>query len=130
MKAAFIKQFGGPEVLKYGDLPNRVAGPGEVVIDVVAASVNGADWKMRRRLALIGLTAMIAIEDMLKLPPGEDPDPRRSGRGRSFAIQLAKHIGAHVITTASAANQAYLRDIGADEIIDYNASDFTQVVAN
>jgi NADPH:quinone reductase-like Zn-dependent oxidoreductase len=35
-----------------------------------------------------------------------------------------------VTTTASAANQAYLRDIGADEIIDYNASDFTQVVAN
>ncbi len=48
MKAAFIKQFGGPELLKYGDLPNRVAGPGVVVIDVVAASVNGADWKVRR----------------------------------------------------------------------------------
>jgi NADPH:quinone reductase-like Zn-dependent oxidoreductase len=71
MKAAFIKQFGGPEVLKYGDLPDPVAGPGGVVIDVVAASVNGADWKMRRRLALIGLTAMSAIEDMLKLQPGE-----------------------------------------------------------
>jgi hypothetical protein len=39
--------YGGPEVLKYGDLPDPVAGPGEVVIDVVAASVNGADWKVR-----------------------------------------------------------------------------------
>ena len=47
MKAAFIEQYGGPEVLKYGDLPDPVAGPGEVVIDVVAASVNGADWKVR-----------------------------------------------------------------------------------
>src|ERR1700686_1366976 len=47
MKAAFIEQFGGPEVLKYGDLPDPVAGPGEVVIDVVAASVNAADWKFR-----------------------------------------------------------------------------------
>jgi NADPH:quinone reductase-like Zn-dependent oxidoreductase len=46
MKAAFIEQFGGPEVLKYGDLPDPVAGPGEVVIDVVAASVNSADWKV------------------------------------------------------------------------------------
>lgn len=45
MKAAFIEHFGGPEVLKYGDLPDPVAGPGEVVIDVVAASVN----KCRRR---------------------------------------------------------------------------------
>jgi NADPH:quinone reductase-like Zn-dependent oxidoreductase len=44
MKAAFIEQYGGPEVLKYGDLPDPVAGTGEVVIDVVAASVNAADW--------------------------------------------------------------------------------------
>jgi NADPH:quinone reductase-like Zn-dependent oxidoreductase len=38
----------GP-VLKYDDLPNPVAGPVEVVIDVVTASVNGADWKVRVR---------------------------------------------------------------------------------
>ena len=49
MKAAFIERYGGPEVLQYGDLPDPVAGPGEVVIDVVAASVNGADWKVRAR---------------------------------------------------------------------------------
>ena len=48
MKAAFVEQFGGPEVLKYGDLPDPVAAAGEVVVDVVAASVNGADWKIRR----------------------------------------------------------------------------------
>jgi NADPH:quinone reductase-like Zn-dependent oxidoreductase len=47
MKAVFIEQFGGPEVLKYGDLPDPVAGLGEAVIDVVAASVNAADWKFR-----------------------------------------------------------------------------------
>jgi NADPH:quinone reductase-like Zn-dependent oxidoreductase len=33
--------------LKYGDLPDPVAAPGEIVIDVVAASVNAADWKAR-----------------------------------------------------------------------------------
>src|SRR2546423_1831478 len=47
MKAAYIEQFGGPEVIKYGELPDPVAGPGEVVIDIVAASVNAADWKVR-----------------------------------------------------------------------------------
>ena len=47
MKAAFIERFGGPEVLQYGDVPDPVAGPGEVVVDVVAASVNAADWKVR-----------------------------------------------------------------------------------
>ena len=46
MKAAYIEKFGGPEVLKYGDLPDPVAGPGQVVVDAVAASVNGADPKV------------------------------------------------------------------------------------
>ncbi|MGA7489506.1 MAG: NADP-dependent oxidoreductase [Xanthobacteraceae bacterium] len=203
MKAAFIERYGGPEVLEYGDLPDPVAGPGEVVIDVVAASVNGADWKVRvgqykqakfpfalgrdfsgvvsavgegvgdfkvgdavfgvceagqegayaekitvkaaivarkpealshvdaAALALTGLTALSAIEDTLQLERGETILIQGGAGGvASFAIQLAKHIGARVITTASAANHAYLRDLGADEIIDYNAVDFTQVVAN
>src|ERR1700733_10586456 len=47
MKAAYFEQFGGPDVLKYGDLPDPVAAPGEVVVDVAAASVNAADWKFR-----------------------------------------------------------------------------------
>ena len=46
MKAAYIQKFGGPEVLTYGDLPDPVAGPGQVVVDNVAASVNGADPKV------------------------------------------------------------------------------------
>jgi NADPH:quinone reductase-like Zn-dependent oxidoreductase len=48
----------------------------------------------------------------------------------SFAIQLAKHVGARVITTASAVNAAYLRALGADEVIDYSATDFTKTVKN
>ena len=48
MKAAYLEQTGGPEVFKYGDLPEPKAGPGDVLVDIVAASVNGADWKVRR----------------------------------------------------------------------------------
>src|ERR1700751_2468940 len=47
MKAVYIQQFGGPEVLQYGDLPDPSAGPGQIVVDTHAASVNGADWKVR-----------------------------------------------------------------------------------
>src|ERR1700692_1740593 len=47
MKAAIFDKFGGPEVLHYSDVPDPVAAPGEVVIDVHAASVNAADWKFR-----------------------------------------------------------------------------------
>jgi NADPH:quinone reductase-like Zn-dependent oxidoreductase len=47
MKAVFIEQYGGPEVLKYGDLPDPVAASDDVVVDVFGASVNGVDWKVR-----------------------------------------------------------------------------------
>src|SRR5271166_3629175 len=47
MKAAYIQKFGGPEVLQYGDLPDPSAGPGQIVVDTFAASINGADWKVR-----------------------------------------------------------------------------------
>jgi NADPH:quinone reductase-like Zn-dependent oxidoreductase len=81
-------------------------------------------------LALAGLTAICAIEDTLKLKAGETILIQGGAGGvASFAIQLAKHLGARVITTASASNHDYLREIGADEIIDYNAVDFTRVVS-
>ena len=47
MKAAFIESHGGPEVLRFGEMPDPVAGPGQIVVDIAAASVNGADWKVR-----------------------------------------------------------------------------------
>ena len=47
MKAAYFMKNGGPEVMEYGDVPDPVAGPGQVLVDVHAASVNAADWKVR-----------------------------------------------------------------------------------
>jgi NADPH:quinone reductase-like Zn-dependent oxidoreductase len=80
-------------------------------------------------LALIGLTSIRTIEDTLKLQRGETILIQGGAGGvASFAIQLAKHIGARVITTTSAANVDYVRGLGADEVIDYNAQDFTRVV--
>ena len=52
--------------------------------------------------------------------------PRRLRRGGTIAIQLAKHLGAHVATTASAANVDWVRKLGADEVIDYRTADFEQ----
>ena len=47
MKAAYIERLGAPDVFRYGDLPDPQAGPGQVVVDIHAASINGADWKVR-----------------------------------------------------------------------------------
>jgi NADPH:quinone reductase-like Zn-dependent oxidoreductase len=203
MKAAYFMKNGGPEVMQYGDVPDPVAGPGQVLVDVHAASVNGADWKVRAgsyapittfpyipgrdfsgivsrlgegvedfkvgdpvfgvveqsadgcyaekvairsaivakklvslshvecaSLALIGLTALVSIEDTLKLRPGETILIQGGAGGvASFAIQVAKYIGARVISTASAANLDYVRRLGADQVIDYNAQDFTKAVS-
>jgi len=69
--------------------------------------------------------------DCLKLKSGETILIQGGAGGvASFAIQLAKYLGARVITTASAANWAYLHELGADEIIDYNTTDFTKAVGN
>jgi NADPH:quinone reductase-like Zn-dependent oxidoreductase len=203
MKAVYIEQFGGPEVVKYGELSDPTAAAGQIVVDAFAASVNGADWKVRAghygkaafplalgrdfsgvvsavgegvtdlgigdevfgvleagregayaekiaigaaivakkpgglshvdaaALALTGLTALCSVEDSLKLKSGETILIQGGAGGvASFAIQLAKHLGARVITTASAANLSYLRDLGADQVIDYNTTDFTKVVSN
>jgi NADPH:quinone reductase-like Zn-dependent oxidoreductase len=47
MKAIVVREYGGPEVLKYEDYPDPVAGPGEVLVRVAAASVNPIDYKRR-----------------------------------------------------------------------------------
>ncbi|MGB9410566.1 MAG: NADP-dependent oxidoreductase [Pseudolabrys sp.] len=47
MKAVLLINHGGPEMLRYGEAPDPIAGPGEVVVDIHAASVNAADYKVR-----------------------------------------------------------------------------------
>ena len=204
MKAVLLTGHGGPEKLVYGDAPAPVAGPGEVVVDVHAASVNAADYKVRlgggaysgasnlkfpyilgrdfsgviaalgsgvadfkigdavfgvmdagiegcyaekikiaaviiakkpdnldhaeaAAMALTSLTAIWALEDTATLQRGETILIQGGAGGvAGFAIQLAKHIGAHVITTASARNHDYVESLGADRVIDYNAEDFTR----
>jgi NADPH:quinone reductase-like Zn-dependent oxidoreductase len=50
MKAVVVEQYGGPEVLKFEDYPDPVAGSGEVLVRVAATSVNPIDYKRRAGL--------------------------------------------------------------------------------
>ncbi len=82
-------------------------------------------------LALPGLTAIISLEETLQLKSGEKILIQGGAGGvAGFAIELAKHIGAHVITTCSARNIDYVRGLGADEVIDYTAQDFTEILTD
>ena len=97
---------------------------------VIARKPDGMSHIDAAALALTGLTALSAVEDTLKLKAGETILIQGGAGGvASFAIQVAKHIGARVITTTSAANRDYVKSLGADEIIDYNATDFTKAVS-
>ncbi len=81
-------------------------------------------------MALTSLTAIWALEDTAQLKRGETILIQGGAGGvAGFAIQLAKHIGATVITTASARNHDYVRGLGADRVIDYNTEDFTKTVS-
>jgi NADPH:quinone reductase-like Zn-dependent oxidoreductase len=205
MKAVLFAAHGGPEVLRLGEAPDPVAGSGEVVVDVHAASINAADYKVRlgsggsgnlklphilgrdfsgvvstlgpgvtdfklgdavfgvtdqgiegcyaeklaikaaiiakkpdrlghaeaAAMGLTSLTALWAVEDTAKLKAGETILIQGGAGGvAGFGIQLAKHLGATVITTASARNHDYVESLGADRAIDYNAQDFTKTASD
>jgi NADPH:quinone reductase-like Zn-dependent oxidoreductase len=81
-------------------------------------------------LALTGLTAIDAVDNTLKLQRGERILIQGGAGGvAGFAVQFAKHLGAHVITTTSTANRDYVKSLGADEVIDYTTQDFTKLVS-
>ena len=204
MKAMLLTGHGGPEMLQYGDASDPPPAPDEIIVDVHAASVNAADYKVRlggrgynlrfphilgrdfsgvvattgesvadftvgdpvfgvldagiegayaekitikaaivarkpdrlshlqaAAMALTGITAIWAIEDTAQLQAGETILIQGGAGGvAGFAIQLAKYLGATVVTTTSAANVDYVRNLGADRVVDYNAEDFTKVVSD
>lgn len=202
MKAVRIHGYGGPEVLVYEDAPEPVFGPDDVLIKVVAASVNPIDWKVRQGFSkekaklefpfilgwdvsgivektgvlvtrfkegdkvyarsdtsrngsyaeyiavrspevalapvtiplnqtagipLASQTAWAGLFEVGNLKAGQSVLIHGGSGGVGIsAIQFAKCVGAHVITTTSAGNAELVASIGADEIIDYKKDDFSK----
>ncbi len=77
--------------------------------------------------ALVGLTALVSLEDTAKVKPGETVLIHGGAGGvGGFAVQVAKHAGALVYATTSTRNIGYVRGLGADHVIDYTAEDFVE----
>ncbi|MFH8593991.1 NADP-dependent oxidoreductase [Streptomyces rimosus] len=219
MRAIQLHEHGGPEVLRYDEVPVPGPGPGEVLVRVHAVGINPPDWYLRDGLSNIppetrpkfelpvipgtdvsGVVEAVAADvedfsvgdevfgllrfpsfdgrayaeyvaapasDLARKPAGIDhvhaagapmslltawqflievghdhPSPFQAARHRPvalgagttvlvngaaggvghFALQLAKWKGAQVIAVASGAHESFLRDLGADEFIDYTKS--------
>ena len=204
MKAIYITDYGGPEVMHVGEQPAPQPGPGEVLVAVHAASINPIDWKLRaglvrqffpltfpcvlgrdfsgvvattgpdvrdlavgdevfgmadaRRggthaefvvadrdavvkkprgldhvqaasLPLAGLSALIALEEVAGIARGQRVLVHAGAGGvGGVGIQIAKHRGCWVAATCGAANIEYVKQLGADRVIDYGTEDFTAVL--
>lgn len=80
-------------------------------------------------IPLVGLTAWQALVEKAKLRKGQKVFIQAgSGGVGTFAIQLAKHLGATVATTTSAANVDWVQFLGADVVIDYKKDDFENIL--
>src|SRR6202162_6340910 len=80
-------------------------------------------------IPLVGLTAWQALIERAKLKRGQKVLIHAgSGGVGTFAIQLAKHVGANVAMTASAANFDLVTRLGADTVIDYRKDDFETIL--
>jgi alcohol dehydrogenase len=80
-------------------------------------------------LPLVGLTSWQALVEIGRLGPGQSVLIHAGAGGvGSFAIQLARHLGARVITTASERNSALCQRLGADQVIDYRRHRFDDLL--
>ncbi|WP_329543686.1 NADP-dependent oxidoreductase [Streptomyces sp. NBC_01356] len=104
---------------EYTAVPAAALAPKPKNLDLVSAAA----------VPLVAFTAWQALTVLARVRPGDRVLIHAAAGGVGHvAVQLAKELGAHVIGTARAANHDFLRDMGADELIDYTATDFRTAV--
>lgn len=95
----------------------------------LAPKPGSLDFIEAAALPLVGASAYQALVEHINLKSGQKILIHGGAGGIGYmAIQLAKHLGAYVATTASAADSDFVRNLGADEVIDYQAQDFTILI--
>ena len=121
----------GDEVFSRPDIERDGAYAEFIVIreTEVALKPKSVDHVHAAALPLAGLTVWQSLFDAAALTAGQRVLIHAAAGGvGSLAVQLAKGRGAHVIGTASAKNHAFVRALGADEVVDYERERFETVV--
>jgi NADPH:quinone reductase-like Zn-dependent oxidoreductase len=98
--------------------------------DAVALAPKTADHAQTAGLPVAGLTALQALRDDARLRGDERIAILGAAGGVGhYAVQIAKHLGAQVVGVCSAANEDLVRELGADQIIDYRSCDTVAALA-
>ena len=119
--------YSRPDDFRIGTFAEFVA----VKDDSVAIKPRNLSMEEAASIPLVGLTAWQALVEKAKLKKGQKVFIQAgSGGVGTFAIQLAKHLGATVATTTSTGNVAWVKSLGADVVVDYKKDDFEKVLSN
>ena len=95
--------------------------------DRVAAKPRALPFKEAAALPVAGLTALQGLRDKARVQPGQRVLIHGAGGGvGTFAVQIAKALGAHVTAVTGTRNLDVVRALGPDEIIDYTQEDFVR----
>ena len=118
--------FARPGKDRIGTFAERIA-VAEADLAIRPASITMAE---AGSLPLVALTAWQALVERGNVQPGQKVLIHAGAGGvGSIAVQLAKHLGATVAATASAANVEFVRGLGADTVIDYRNEDFEEILS-
>lgn len=116
---ASIFDTGTGSLAEFAVVPESAAAIKPVNLDFVQAA----------SLPMVSLTSWQALTERVRLRPGQKVFiPAGSGGIGTFAIQLAKQLGATVGTTTSTGNIDWVRSLGADEVVDYKKEQFEKVL--
>lgn len=115
--------YARPDDMRIGTFAEFVA----VKESAVAIKPKNISMEAAASIPLVGLTAWQALVEKAKIKRGQKVFIQAgSGGVGTFAIQLAKYLGATVATTTSSSNAALVKDLGADVVIDYKTEAFEE----
>ncbi|WP_337271214.1 NADP-dependent oxidoreductase [Oryzifoliimicrobium ureilyticus] len=116
---ASVFDLGRGTLAEFVAVPERFAAPKPSNLDFVEAA----------SIPMVGLTSWQAFKERAGLKAGQKVFiPAGSGGIGTFAIQLAKYLGAKVGTTTSTGNIDLVKSLGADEVVDYKKQEFETVL--
>lgn len=117
--------YARPRDLRIGAFAESIA----MDSDDVAHKPRSLSFQEAAAVPLVALAAWQALVDVAHVKPGQKVLVHAGAGGLgSTAVQVAKHLGAHVATTARDENAEAVRKLGADEVIDYRTTDFSDVL--